>query len=659
MKKFYVTTAIDYVNSKPHLGHAYEKITTDVIARWHRLLGEEVFFLTGTDENAQKVARAAKENGRDVKEFVNEMAKKFILLCKKLNISNDDFIRTTEQRHREIARLIFQKMFNNGDIYKGEYEGMYCYGCEAFYLEKDLKDGKCPIHGKPPEVIKEETYFFRLSKYEKRMLEFLKKNKDFILPSQRRNEIINRVKEGLKDISVSRYNVEWGIRIPFDKKHRIYVWKEALENYITALGYPDGKRFRKFWPCDYHFIGSDINWFHSVIWPCILMSLKIPLPRHVFVHGFINIGGEKMSKSKGLVVDPIELADQYGADPLRYFLIREIPFGQDGEFSIDSLINRVNSELIDNYCNLFYRVTSFIDKNFGEVPKPGKPGKLEKYLEKKTKECISKTKKLMEDLNLGEALKTILSLSGETNKYFQHKRPWEKIKSEREDVATTLYYSVNVLRIISNLLFPFIPETSERALKNLGTGLDSFKGLEKFKIKPGDKIRKGILLKKIEMKIPKEIDPFSSLDLKVAKIENIADHPNADKLYILKINLGFERREIIAAIKDSYERDELLGKNIIVLSNLKPSKIRGIESKGMLLAVGEGKKIGLLTSEAKPGSDVLVEGMEKNPAKTLNIKDFMKLGLIAKGGKVYYGDKTLKSGKYEVQVEKGIEGRVV
>lgn len=551
-------------------------------------------------------------------------------------------------------------MFDKGDIYKGSYEGLYCYGCEAFYLEKDLKDGKCPIHDKPVETIKEESYFFRMSKYQKRILEFLEENRDFILPETRREEMVNRVREGLKDLSVSRFNVEWGIPIPFDKNHRIYVWKEALENYISALGYPDGEKFRKFWPCDYHFIGIDINFFHSVIWPCVLMSMGVEPPKHVFVHGFINIKGEKMSKSRGIVVDPIELVDKYGVDPLRYFLTREITFGEDGDFSEETFAERVNNELVANYSNLFYRVTSFIEKNFsGKVPKPGKAGDLEKNLQKFSEKTVEECDAFMEELKLDRTIKAIMALSSEANKYFQHKEPWERIKSDKEDAGTTLYYSVNVLRTISSLLHPFIPETSERALKALNVKLEKLEKIKDFAINPGHEIKAEILFRKIGVKSETLAqEPFSKLDLKVAEIQDVLDHPQADKLYILKISLGKEKRQIVAGIKKDYPKKDLLGKKIIVLCNLKLAKIKDVESQGMLLAADNKKEIGLLFSKANSGSIVSAEGTAPKPAAVLDIEEFSKIKLISKGGKVFYKNKILKTGKDEIFADKGVEGEV-
>lgn len=468
-EKFYITTAIDYVNGKPHIGHAYEKICADVIARWHRLKGDDVLFITGTDENAQKNSRAAKEAGMGAKEFVDRNASLFIELCSKLNISNDDFIRTTQERHVKVASEIFKKLYDAGLIYKAPYEGLYCDGCEAFITEKDLVGGKCPEHNKEPSLLKEDAYFFRLSSFSEKLKEVI--GSGMIFPEERKNEIMSRLQnEELRDICVSRSGLDWGIKTPIDENFRIYVWIDALVNYISALEYP-GEKFSRYWPADVHVIGKGINWFHSVIWPSILMGAGIAVPKKILVHGYVTSGGQKIGKSLGNAIDPIEISGKYSADFLRYFLIRDIHFGEDGDFSEDSLKERVNNELGANYGNLFYRVTSFIEKNFQEVPEPGEAGEKEIALEKKMKETVEKADSLMIDFRLTEALKEIMALSSETNRYFQEKEPWKKIKSDEKDARTTLYYAVNSLKTISILLYPFVPRTAERAVKLLDTEL--------------------------------------------------------------------------------------------------------------------------------------------------------------------------------------------
>jgi len=448
-KKFYITTAIAYVNSDPHLGFAYELIIADCLARWHNLLKEDVFFLTGTDENAQKNYQVAKERKIAPKKFVDENSKKFEKLCKVLNISNNDFIKTTEKRHVQVAQEIFKKVYDNGDIYKGTYEGYYCNGCESFLTEKDLVNGKCPEHNKEPEWLKEEGYFFKMSKYQEKVLKLLK-TKDFVIPASKRNEMINRIEEqGLKDLSVSRAKLEWGIPLPIDKNNIIYVWFDALLNYVSALGYPNDKNYKKYWPADIHLIGKGINWFHSVIWPSILISANIPLPKTILVHGYVNLGGKKLSKSSGIVVDPFDLSRKYPTDSIRYFLLRHIPFGEDGDFSEKALVDRHNNELADKLGNLVSRVAALAEKNGIEKTE----NKLIKKLE------LNKIEKHLENYEFDKALNLIFAFIDICNEYVQDKKPWET-KDKK-----ILYELVDSIKAVAILLWPFIPETSEKIAK--------------------------------------------------------------------------------------------------------------------------------------------------------------------------------------------------
>jgi len=441
MNKFYITTPIYYINDIATIGHAYTTTAADVIARWNRSKGKDTFFLTGLDENSQKTIDAAKKAGvKDIKKYTDDMAKKWKNVWKELNITNDDFIRTTEERHIKVVEKFFKKVYDKGDIYKGTYEGLYCEGCEAFYLEKDLVNGKCPYHKKEPKLIKEENYFFRLTKYSDKVLNYIQKNPNFILPKERRNEVISFIKEGLKDTSISRPNVEWGIPLPTDEKHHFWVWFDALVNYISGA--------EKYWPADLHLLAKDILRFHCVLWPAMLMSAGYKLPKTLFVHGFLTIDGQKMSKSLGNAINPLVLKEKYGVDPLRYFLIREIPFGQDGNFSEESLKKRINNELANELGNLISRTLNLC-KKLPEIKKSPVEIKFE----------IKNIEKLMDEYKLTEALNEIWRYVQETNKYINDKEPW---KLEGKELEKVLYNCLESIRKISVLLWPFIPETSER-----------------------------------------------------------------------------------------------------------------------------------------------------------------------------------------------------
>ncbi len=466
MAKFYVTTAIDYVNAKPHIGHAYEKIVGDVLARWHRFLGEDVYFLTGTDENAQKNAQAAKEAKIPTKTFIDKNSAAFKHLCEKLHLSNDDFIKTTEERHVKVAQQIFTDLARKGDIYKGTYEGLYCVGCEAYYSEKDLINGKCQEHNTEPQWIKQESYFFKMSKYQDKILKLLKSG-TFVLPPGKCQEMLNRIEtEGLKDLCVSRYGADWGIEVPIDKQHKIYVWIDALSNYISALGYPDGAEFKKYWPADVHLIGKGINWFHSVIWPALLFALGAKQPKLILVHGYLTVEGKKMSKSLGTSVDPVELVDKYGVDALRYFLLREIPLWQDGDYSEQALKNRLNNELNNDLGNLVSRVLTLTEKNFPMVKKIAVDTTLSKQFD------LEAIKKHIISFDLHFALAEIWKFVHAANRYVNEQKPWE---SKGETLQKQIYTLLESLRILSILLQAFIPETAQKTQKQLGVKEGTFK----------------------------------------------------------------------------------------------------------------------------------------------------------------------------------------
>ena len=488
MPKFFITTAIDYPSSRPHLGHAYEKICADVIARYKRLKGFDVHFSTGTDEHGMKIQRCAEKAGKTPQQFVDEMVVHFRELCSRLNISYDDFIRTTEKRHHKVAQEVFRRIQEKGEIYKGKYEGLYCVECETFFQRKDLVNDRCPVHGKEPEMMSEDSYFFRMSRYQHQLIEHIKKHPEFIRPESKRNEILARLGEPLTDLSVSRSSFTWGIPVPTDSKHVQYVWMDALINYLSTVGWP-GEKSKKFWPADMHLIGKDIVWHHTVIWGSILMAAGIELPKTVFVHGFVNVKGEKMSKSKGTVVDPLELAKKYSTDTLRYFLISEIPFGEDGDFSGESLVTRNNDELANNFGNLVNRVLTFIStKNGGKVPEPGELDAADRKMLGEMETHADRISLLMDDYRLQEALDMAMKLAKLGNEYFQTKQPW------KGDSGNCLYVCANLLRTLSIVLEPFIPESSGKLWKFLSlegkVHGQKWESAAKPEIKPGHTIKK-------------------------------------------------------------------------------------------------------------------------------------------------------------------------
>lgn len=483
--KFYVTTPIYYVNDVAHIGHAYTTIAADILARWHRLKGEQVLFLTGTDEHGEKVEAAAVKVGKTPQEFVDSVVGGFKEVWKKLNISYDDFIRTTEKRHEKVVSDLIKKINENGDIYLGEYEGWFCIPCESFWTDLQLKNGKCPECSRDVQKLKEKSYFFRLSKYQEKLLKFYEENPEFLSPRFRAQEIISRVKGGLKDLSITRSALKWGIPFPLDKKHVVYVWFDALTNYISALGWPDGS-FKKFWPADVHLVGKEINWFHSVIWPAMLFSAGVEPPKKVYAHGWWTVEGKKMSKSIGNVIDPVDVAEKYSSDILRYFLVREIPFGEDGDYSEKALIARINGELVADLGNLVYRVLSLAEKFDGSFV--GKD-------ELSSKLNLKKIDVHMERLEITAALGEIWNFTHATNKYINDNEPW---KLKGKELGNVLYNLLEVCRIISILIYPFMPETAEKINVQLGTKLGSLKDC-KFRKFEG-KIKKGsYLFNKIEV----------------------------------------------------------------------------------------------------------------------------------------------------------------
>jgi methionyl-tRNA synthetase len=634
--KYYITTAIDYPNAMPHIGHAYEKVLADSLARWNRLLGKDVFFLTGVDEHGQKIEKAAKEAGKEPQKFVDEMVRHFIKMNEALEVSYDRFLRTTEKEHEKIALAIFEKVKSKGLIYKGEYEGLYCVGCEAFYTEKDLVEGKCPFHNKEPEKIKTESYFFKLSEFQDRLVEYINNNPGFIQPETRRNEILSRLKEPLRDLSISRTNFKWGIPVPGDPDHVLYVWFDALLNYLSGIDYP-GEKFKKFWPADCQQIGKDIIWFHTVIWPSILMAIDLPLPKQIFVHGFLTVDGMKMSKSLGNVLDPVKLAEEYGAEKIRYFLLRDVNPKEDGDISMPKLIERTNADLADALGNLLQRATVMTHKYFeGKIPECGEltdaENKLAGCLPK-----IDELDELMQQCLVNRCAEKIWEFVAACNKYINETEPW-KVKDEAR-LSTIIYVLIESLRNIAILIAPLIPGSAEHISKQIGQELGTLQDVEFRTSTKGQVEDAKILFQKAEL--PEE-DPFSILNLKVAEIKKVEDHPEAEKLYVLEIDLG-EKRQLVAGLKPYLKPEELLGRKIVVVSNMKPAKLRGVESQGMLLAADKDEKVKVLeVPHGKPGEQVFVEGIKPKTAQ-IKYDDFAKIKMTIKDKTAVYGDKILRT----------------
>ncbi|MEM3723124.1 MAG: methionine--tRNA ligase [Candidatus Hadarchaeales archaeon] len=600
MAKFYVTTPIYYINAEPHIGHAYTTVIADVIARWRRLRGEDVFFLTGLDENSVKTVEAARARGfTNVQAYANMMAKKWQGVWRILNISNDDFIRTTQERHVKNVQEMFLRLKEAGDIYKGVYEGFYCEGCEAYISEEEMIDGKCPLHKTRPKKVREENYFFRLSKYREDLLKFIEETRDFIQPESRRNEVLSFLRGGLKDLSVSRAGLKWGIDVPGDPSQKIWVWFDALINYLLP---------RKYWPADLHIIAKDILRFHCIIWPAMLMSAGYPLPRRIFAHGFLTVDGQKISKSLGNVIDPVYLVEKYSADAVRYFLVREISFGQDGNFSEANLVRRLNEELANVLGNFVHRVMTFIKNRFGGVvPQGRKDAELEKTIVEK----VRKIDGLLEELKVNQALEEVMQIASIGNEYFQSMKPWEASGENLERAADCVYNCVNLVKVLSVLLSPFLPATSEAISGQLGISVKKWEDAAAFDVPAGHRIGEPKpIFRKVEGggENPSRVSlgDFQRLDLRVGRIVSAEKIPETEKLLKLEVDLGEERRTLVAGIGEQYKAEELLGKSIVVVVNLEPAKIRGVVSDGMLLAAEKDGKISLLTvdRETAPGAKV-------------------------------------------------------